>query len=146
MTKKKAGKRKKLTQSVEILDQSGATTPGIAYLIVRSRRVAFWKGAKRAAKIIGTIFLVALPFGFLEPFFFMVWGTALLAFLVLIAGPYLHLKFADETHSFKSVQGRCPHCKSDAALQPYLSTRLHAEFTVLCPSCGQTSRVALPED
>lgn len=108
----------------------------------RTRGAAFWHGGKRAAKIIGIVMLALLPFGFLEPFLFLVWGSVALVILIGFVGPYLHLTYASETRSFTGVRGECPSCRSTKEpLKPYLSTRFEAEFTVICPACGQTARV-----
>jgi hypothetical protein len=128
---------------VKVTNQFGQETPGTATVILHSKSDAFWKGGKRSAKLIGIIMLALLPFGFLEPFFFMVWGSATFLLLVLLIGPYLHILFASETKSFVEVHAECLHCHAaQKALQPYVSTRFEVEFTVICPSCGQTSRVS----
>jgi Zn ribbon nucleic-acid-binding protein len=129
------------TIPVTVLDQYGQHFPGSAEVVLLSQKSAFNKGAKRAAKLIGAGILGILPFGFLEPFLFMFWGTAVVLILVIGVGPYLHLKFASELRSFTSVHSKCPYCQSQEPLQPYLSTSFEQEFTVICPSCGQTARV-----
>jgi len=126
---------------VTVMNQYGESTPGTAQVTVLSTQQAFWKGAKRSAKLIGIVAMILLCFAFLEPFLFMVWGSVALVFLVLFLGPYLHLRFASETKSFEFVKAKCPHCASKEPLKPYLSTRFDSEFKVICPSCGQTSEV-----
>jgi hypothetical protein len=127
--------------SVVLIDQSGIEAPGVATVLYLTPRQAFWNGAKRSAKYIGILFLCALPLGILEPFLFMAWGSGLLFILIVLVGPRLHMKFANETSSFTEVQAECSYCHSRAPLKPYLSTQFKSEFTVLCSACGQTIRV-----
>ncbi len=126
---------------ISIRDQYGNVRFGTAEVTSLSGRDAFWNGGRRAAKWIGSILLVALPFGFLEPFLFMIWGSLLLLFLFVVVGPFLHLKFSDERQSFTFVSVPCPYCESNQPLTPYLSSRFDRQFTALCPSCGQTVQV-----
>jgi hypothetical protein len=129
------------TVPVTLMNSDGSSKSGMARVIITPSKKAFWKGAVRAARLLGIVMLVALPFGFLEPFLFMIWGSGLFILLVFIIGPILHLHFASETHSFTCVEAECPYCQSGGGLKPYLSTRFEDEFTVICSSCGQTTRV-----
>ncbi len=130
-----------LPVAVKILASCGSAKAATAHVVTLSRQQAFWKGGKRSAKLVGIAMLVLFPFGFLEPFLFMVWGSAAFMVLIVIVGPLLHLSFSNETRSFKRVDATCPNCAVETALKPYLSTRFEEEFTVLCPACGQTARV-----
>jgi hypothetical protein len=126
---------------VTILDRQGNEFSGIADITIWNTKQAFWVGAKKSLRIIVTIGAIALPFAFLEPFLFLVWGSVLVMFLVLFLGPFLHMYFASEKISFNEILGECPYCNYHGPLKPYLSTRLESEFTVLCSSCGETVRV-----
>ena len=129
------------TALVMVISPSGAEIPGTAEVEIIAPQQAFWKGARRSGKLIALGALIVLPFGFLEPFLFMLWGSGVFLILLLIIGPYLHLRFASETASFAFVKAACPHCQSLEPLKPYLSTRFVSSFTVICSSCGQTSPV-----
>ncbi len=128
-------------KAVTVWDSSLRQYPGRAAFKQWTPREAFLRGFRRSVKIIGVLFLVPLPFAFLEPFAFMVWGSLALGGLLLVLGPYLHLKYWGETCSFFFVEAECPHCHRNGELAPYLSTAFLEEFTVLCPSCGQSSSV-----
>ncbi len=127
--------------TVTVIDQYKKNTYGIAEILIRSSDQSFWTGGKRAAKWVGIAILAALPFGLLEPFLFMLWGSLLFFVLLFIVGPYLHVRFADERVSFISVRSHCPHCQSEKPLEPYISSKFGREFKVICPDCGQTTRV-----
>jgi hypothetical protein len=131
---------------VTILDRQGQAFSGLAEITILNAKQAFWAGAKKSLKVIGVIGGVALPFAFLEPFLFLVWGSALAMFLVLFLGPYLHMYFASEKISFKEVVGSCLYCHDKGPLKPYLSTRFQTEFTVLCSECGESVRVRSTSD
>jgi hypothetical protein len=128
-------------KSVFVLDSSLRQFPGLAAYRQWTPREAFLRGFRRSAKIVGVLFLVPLPFAFLDPFAFLVWGTLTLGVLVLVLGPYLHLKYWGETSSFFFVEAECPHCHMNGKLTPFMSTAFLEEFTVLCPLCGQSSSV-----
>jgi len=90
---------------------------------------------------------VILPFAVVEPFLFMIWGGVLGILLVLVVGPILHFKFAQETRVFSSIEGRCPCCDCEGqSLKPYLTSKLKARFSVICEKCGQTSLAILTEE
>lgn len=127
---------------VEIRSASGEAFPATARVETRSGRQAFFRAGKRSLRWVGGVALLCLPFAFLEPFLFMIWGSVVFGVLFLLVGPFLHLMLSDEKASFTFVEGKCPHCAWSGKLKPYLSTRFEAEFTVLCPECGQTSRAA----
>jgi len=126
---------------VEVSDQFGQRTTGLARVMTHTPRAAFWIGAKKSARLVGILFLAMLPFGFLEPFLFLIWGTIATLFLVLVAGPVLHMHYSNETSTFTRVDAQCltstPPC-SGKSLHPFLSKRFDREFKVLCPTCGQT--------
>ena len=126
--------------SITFLGKDGNPIAGVAHVTELSRQQAFWKGAKRSARIVGIVMGVLLPFAFMEPFLFLIWGSITFLVLVFLVGPYLHLQFATETSSFSTIHAACPHCGTEGELTPYLSTRFEKEFTVLCPTCGQTAR------
>jgi hypothetical protein len=128
-------------RAVIVLDNSLREYPGRAAFKQWTPREAFIRGFRRSAKIVGVLFLLPLPLAFLEPFAFMAWGSLTLGGLVLVLGPYLHLKYWGEARSFFFVQAECPQCHCNGELAPYLSTAFLEEFTVLCPSCGQSSSV-----
>ena len=102
-------------------------------------REAFFRGAKKAFKIVFIIFLGSLPLGFIEPFLYLFWGSTLLGILVFVVGPLLHFKYANERISFQSATGKCPTCQKKTSLKPFMSTQLRDEITVLCPLCGDTA-------
>jgi hypothetical protein len=126
---------------VTVLAPSGEELPGWAEVSELSEKQAFWRGGRRSAKLIGVIMLAVLPFGVMEPFLFMIWGSIVFLALVLFVGPFMHLIFASETRSFAHVEAACPHCRAAGPLKPYVSTRFSEDFTALCPACGQTTRV-----
>ena len=128
-------------KSVYVLDSSLRQYPGIAAFKQWTAREAFVRGFRRSAKIVAILFVVPLPLAFLEPFAFMAWGSLALGGLVLVLGPYLHLKYWGETRSFFFVEAECPYCHTIGKLNPYVSTAFLERFTVLCSSCGQSSSV-----
>jgi hypothetical protein len=128
-------------KTVIVLDSSLRQYVGKAAFKQWTPREAFMRGFRRSAKIVGILFILPLPLAFMEPFAFMAWGTLTLGGLVLILGPYLHLKYWGETRSFFFVESECPHCHMNGKLNPYISTAFLEEFTVLCSSCGQSSSV-----
>jgi len=128
-------------KAVWVLDSSLREYPGQAAFKQWTPREAFFRGFRRSARIVALLFIVPLPFAFLEPFAFMVWGSLALGGLLLVLGPYLHLKYWGETRSFFFVEAECPHCHASGKLKPYVSTSFLEEFTVLCPLCGQSSSV-----
>ena len=93
---------------VTILDRQGCEYSGSVEITILNTRQAFWTGAKKSFRIIVILGIAALPFAFLEPFLFLIWGSALGMFLVLFLGPYLHLYFASEKISFKNILGELP--------------------------------------
>lgn len=131
---------------VQILNSAREPSPGTATIITRSSKEAFWAGGKRSAKLVAILVVAMLPFGFMEPFLFMIWGSIALVVLIFGLGPFLHLIFWGERTSFTEVQGSCPYCKDPGPLKPYLDTRFEKEVTVLCGQCGQTSRVQQSND
>jgi hypothetical protein len=128
-------------KSVLVLDSSLNQYPGRAAFKQWTAREAFVRGFRRSARTIGVLLLIPLPFAFLEPFAFMVWGSLTIGALLLIVGPYLHLKYWGETSSFFFVEAECPHCHQSVKLTPYLSTAFVEDFSVLCPACGQSFSV-----
>jgi hypothetical protein len=130
---------------VSVRDSSGKEGLGrVAYKEWESKE-AFWRGFKKSAKIVGILIALPLPFLFLEPFAFMVWGSAVIFGSLLFIGPYLHMKYWGEAFSFFYVEAECPYCRKSGKLNPYVSTELQEEFTVLCSACGQTSIARLRE-
>lgn len=127
-------------EPVFVLDSSGKKHSGKAAIKRWDQKSAFWRGFKKSAKIVGVIILLALPFGFLEPFAFMVWGSILIGLTLLVLGPFLHMRFWAESVSFFYVEATCPYCQTKGKLNPYLSTAYTDEFTILCPHCGETMR------
>ena len=130
--------------AVEVQDQFGRSFPGTAETLRRTPREAFFWAGRRSFKLVGFGLLAMLPFGFIEPFMFMVWGSLAIVLLFLVVGPFLHIHLAGETRSFTEIRAACPLCQSPGPLKPYLSTRFAEKFTVLCPACGQTSQVVAP--
>lgn len=128
-------------ENVEILSSSGEVLPGRAAFRRWTSKEAFWRGFRRSGKVVGILVLLPLPFAFLEPFAFMVWGSIAILAAFAVVGPYLHMKFWGESTSFFYVEGQCPYCQIEGRLKPYLSTHYQEKFTVLCKSCGQTSSV-----
>lgn len=140
MLKEKPPKR--LTSvPVFILDSSLKKHKARAAVKKWTPREAFWRGFRQSAKIVGILVLLPLPFAFLEPFAFMVWGSLALLVSLIVIGPVLHLKFWSETESFFHVEGECPSCHVKTKLKPYLSKAFTPEFTAICPDCGQTCTV-----
>jgi hypothetical protein len=127
-------------ERVDVLDGSGEPYPAMAAIRRWTSRQAFWRGFRRALRIVGTVFLCILPLAVLEPFLFMLWGGGGTLILLGIVGPYFHMKYWDERESFFFVEGECPSCHVRGQLTPYVSTAYTEEFTVLCPGCGQTFR------
>jgi hypothetical protein len=124
---------------VVLLDSSLREFKGIATVKRWTPRESFRRGFVLSARFIVCCILVALPFALLEPFAFLGWGSLLLLFLLLGLGPYLHLKYADESVSFFYVDGQCPVCHQFVRLTPFVSTQFSERFTVLCPACGQSA-------
>src|SRR4051794_10704896 len=96
-------------KTVLVSDSSARQYPGRAAFKQWTPREAFVRGFRRSAKIVGVLFLVPLPLAFLEPFAFMAWGSLTLGALVLVLGPYLHLKYWGEVRSFFFVEAECPY-------------------------------------
>jgi len=107
---------------------------------IRTSREAFFSGGLQAFKIVGVVFLCLLPLAIMEPFLFLIWGTAVAGVLILIVGPILHLKYWSETQTFDYCDALCPNCNVPTRLKSYVSRRLTDEITLLCPECGQTCR------
>lgn len=128
------------TEEVQLVDSSGVAHPGRAAFKVWTKKDSFVRGFRKAFKIVGILIGMALPFAFLEPFAFMVWGGVWIGGTLFLIGPYFHLKYAEESVSFFYVEGICPNCKKDAKLESYVSTAFTQEVTVICPECGQTCR------
>ena len=128
-------------ESVFVLDSSGKKHPGLAAIKKWTSKEAFNRGFKKSAKIVGTLIAITLPFAFMEPFAFMVWGSIALGITLLFVGPFLHMTYWNEPVSFFYVETSCPYCKQKVKLTSYVSTAFADEFTALCPNCGQTSRV-----
>lgn len=126
---------------VKVYGPAGEDYPGVAIVERRSEMEAFRRGGRKSLKIIGIIFGASLPFAFLDPFFFLLWGSILASVLLVIVGPYLHYRFADEVESFREVKAECPSCHATKKLEPYVSSKFEREFTVICATCGQTARV-----
>ena len=99
------------------------------------------RGFKRSFKILFPILIGLFPFGFLEPFLFMIWGSIAVGLILFLAGPLLFSKYFSEKSSFEYVEGECPYCHAQEKLQPYLETALEEQFTVICSKCGQTAQV-----
>ncbi|MEO7162979.1 MAG: hypothetical protein ABI041_08670, partial [Bdellovibrionia bacterium] len=116
-------------KSVMILDSSLRPYVGRAAFKEWTPREAFMRGFRRSAKIIAILFILPLPLAFMEPFAFMAWGSLTLGGLILVLGPYLHLKYWGESRSFFFVDGECPHCHASGRLNPYISTAFLEEFT-----------------
>lgn len=130
-------------QAVALVDSAGVRTSGRAAIKKWTPKESFWRGFKRAARIVAILIGACLPFAFLEPFAFMVWGSVAIGTVVLIIGPILHLKYWQETESFFYVEAECPQCHQQGKLNPYVSTSFAQSFTVLCSACGQTSRCSV---
>ncbi len=102
------------------------------------------RGFRLSFKILFPLMLALLPFGVLEPFAFMIWGSIAYGIILFIAGPMLFAKYYGEEYSFFAVESPCPRCQAPGPLRPYVSTRLEPEVTALCGACGQTCK-ARPE-
>jgi hypothetical protein len=124
--------------SVLVVDSSGDQQAGRAAVKRWTPKESFLRGFRKAAKIVSVLIAGCLPFAFLEPFAFMVWGSLVIGGLVLVLGPFLHLKYGSEAESFFYVEAKCPHCQVEGKLNPYVSTAFASRFTLLCPACGQT--------
>ncbi|MGE0615841.1 MAG: hypothetical protein AB7P04_09380 [Bacteriovoracia bacterium] len=130
------------TVDVNVFDSSMNGTPGVATVQEWNSTQAFVRGFKRSARIVIMIFVIMLPLAVIEPFLFMIWGSAISALLIFIVGPFLHMKYWSERATFLHVESSCPYCKVEGRLTPFLSTAFVREgFTALCPACGQTVRV-----
>lgn len=126
-------------KSVIVLDSSAKSYPGRVAIRSWTSGEAFWRGFKRSAKIVGVLVGIPLPFAFLEPFAFMVWGSVVIASAVLFVGPFLHMTYWEESVSFFFVESECPYCHKYDRMTPYVSTAFKEEFVILCPNCGQTA-------
>jgi len=104
----------------------------------RSSREAFLYGGRKSLTITGLALLALLPFGLLEPFLFLIWGSVAIAILVLLVGPFLHLKYWKDRITFDYADAECPHCKKNVRLGPFVSNRLQKRIILLCRECGQT--------
>lgn len=133
-------------RSVRVLDSSAIEYPGKAAIREWTLKEAFWRGFRKAAKIASILIGITLPFAFLEPFAFMVWGSVTVVSVLLFVGPFLHMKFWAESVTFFYVESECPYCHKFEKLKPYVSTAYQETFAVLCPSCGVTSRVRPAND
>lgn len=127
---------------VIVLDNSGLKYPGMAAIKVWTPQEAFCRGFKKSLKIVRVLLLLPLPFVFLEPFAFMIWGSLSLAGAFFLAGPFLHVYYWSESTSFFFVDAECPYCHTVGKLQPFIGTAFNETFTVLCPECGQSSQAA----
>ena len=127
--------------SVQLIDTSGNKFDGQAATREWSSKEAFFRGLKRSSKRIGIILLAMIPLAFIEPFIFMSAGGTIMGLLVFVLGPYLHLRYWAEGISFFFVDSRCPYCPFTGKLTPYLSKAFTERFVVLCPGCGETTRV-----
>lgn len=126
---------------VMVSGSSSEEHPGWAWIKKWSPKEAFWRGFRKAAKIVAVLIGLILPLAFLEPFAFMVWGSIVILGSILFLGPILHLKYWEEAISFFYVEAKCSYCHEKAKLTPFLTTSFKNEFKVLCPECGQTSTV-----
>lgn len=127
-------------QEVRIWDSSGVFFEGRAAFRKWTSAESFWRGFRKSAKIVLISIGVMLPFGFLDPFAFLIWGSLGIGAALLILGPFLHLKYWGEAVSFFFVESECPYCHTQGRLEPYISTSFEKTFTVICKTCGQTAR------
>lgn len=126
--------------NVIVKDSSNCTYPGRAAIKEWTSKEAFLRGFQISAKVTGTLLAITLPFAFLEPFAFMVFGSVAIGSILLILGPFLHMKYWAEPVSFFYVESECPYCHAQCKLTPYVNTAFTSTFTVLCPKCGQTAQ------
>ena len=126
------------SKTVWIFDGSRNYIPAQARVKEYSKKEAFFRGAKRSAKICGGAALLTIPLGVIEPFLYMIWGSVTIGTLVFLLGPLLHLKFSGETLALESIDTPCPKCKAPGPLKPFLTDALSKTFKLHCKSCGDT--------
>jgi hypothetical protein len=125
-------------REVQLLGSGEESVRGRAAVKAWTHKERTLRGFRISAKMLSPIVLFMLPFAFLEPFLFMIWGSIAMAIVFLVAGPVLFGKYRAEEVSFFYVDGPCPHCHKGGRLSPFLHTEYREEFKVLCPDCGQT--------
>jgi hypothetical protein len=94
------------------------------------------RALRQTGRIVGTVFACSLIGLVVHLLLLFIVPTLLLT----VAGslPYF-LKIRSQKSTFFGVDARCPYCKADGRLKPYLNAEAMERVTVQCPLCGQTS-------
>lgn len=110
-----------------------------------SQREALRRGFWKSARICLTLLLVALPFGALEPFLFVIWGGSLFFVTVFLIGPFLHFTFAGNRVTIEKIEGPCQSCFQEGGVQTFVSEAFASEVSVICVLCGHTGKMLFRE-